>query len=85
MTQSLPRPGTNEDWYNVLDKLPDDTGKFDCEVLDGGNMIYPALFVPRIDGEGPFWKVFIRKGDTRTVSAFKVPHWKPRKPRRTRK
>lgn len=87
--QSLPQPldGT---WYDITNgKVPDDTGKFDCEVAierhDMSRVSVPALWIPKADGEGPWWRIVTNptaprgtRTETELVEALRLRQWRPR-------
>lgn len=87
--QSLPQPPDGT-WYDVTaDKVPDDTGKFDCEVpveqRDQSIATFPARWIPKADGEGPWWRIITNptappgeRPNTRQVEALKLRRWQPR-------
>lgn len=86
--QPLPPPPGHA-WYDVLEQPPTETGKFDCTVLDGSAGMYPARWISKKDGEGPFWRVLITttgQKQTRLYKALRLRQWRPRPaPKRTRK
>ena len=75
------------EFISLDDQQPEYTGKFDCEVLDGQPMIYPAQWVPpnKSTGygneRGPGWRVLIPTEQGRSRVRFfndrQIKKWRP--------
>lgn len=87
--------GKSTEFVSLDDHQPQDTGKFDCEILDGAHRSYPAQWVPpgKSTGfgqeTGPGWRVLIPQQDgIRARVTFKPAHllknWRPQAHQRSK-